>query len=120
MDENLKYFKLSGGDIGDKHVVVACKPEQEDAMRQKFEGYELEECEPPKDMQMVSVEPTFNPNVHVLHNYAMDYGDPWQNVRRTIYDGPNCGRCANRFRRTDWCDNHYCSTKPCYRFKLEK
>lgn len=121
MNEKKKYFKLSGGDIGDKQVVIACKPDEEDAMRQKLEGYtleELEECERPDDAQIVSVEPRINPIPFTLPDYV--YDDPWQNVKRVIYDGQNCARCANRCRRSPWCDSHYRSTKPCYRFKLEK
>lgn len=119
MDENLKYFKLSGAGI-EANVVVACKPDEVERLREKCADYTLEECECPKGAQIISAEPPIpDPVMLEYHNIAAEYGQ-YLGKKCTVYDGPNCGRCANRFRYSDYCSTHFHSTKPCYRFKLEK
>lgn len=119
MDENLKYYKLTGEGI-EANIIVACKPDEVERLFKKYDGYTLEETECPKDAQIISAEPRFNPEPFELtmRNYG-DYLSPGGKVRSSIYDGPCCGRCANRYKRSEFCDNHYHSDR-CYRFKLEK
>ena len=111
MNETLKYFRLSGGDIP-ANVVVACKPDEVELLHEKCAGYTLEETERPEDAQIVSASLCINP--------PADLDDVYANVKITKYEGPNCRRCQNRFRYSEYCSCHYRQTKPCYRFKLER
>ena len=123
MEEELKYYKLSGGNIepGGATIVVACKPDEVERLREKCEGYELEETERPAGGQLVSAEPVMHESrMLTMYGQYLDMYEPMLNVKHTVYDGPNCARCQNRYRHSEWCSNHYRSTKPCYRFKLER
>lgn len=117
MSDELKYFKVSGNDIK-AGVIVVCKPEEEDALREKFDGYEIEPCERPENASFVMSDLRIGDALPYMRSLTDSYlgdGAP----RRTVYDGPCCGRCANRFRRSDWCSAHYRQVS-CHRFKLEK
>ena len=83
----------------------------------KFKDCELTECEKPENAQIISAEPNINPAPFIMHNPYYDLAEP--GVRNTIYDGPNCAKCANRFRRNDWCNQHFRNTGNCYRFKYK-
>ena len=119
MDETLKYCKISSGDIS-VNVVVACKPDEVELLHEKYAGYTLEEMELPEGAQIVCASPHINPDPFVMHNPAAYLDDVYANVKSSKYDGPNCGRCQNRFRYSEFCACHYRQTKPCYRFKLER
>ena len=119
----MKYYKLSK-DGEDLNVILAC--ENEEFERKAFEkygkDYTLTECECPKDAHFVNEEPTLGrATPYMMQNYREleRMAGGFANEKHTIYDGPNCGRCANRFRHSAWCSQHYLSTKNCYRFKLE-
>ena len=121
MDEELKYFKLSGGDIepGGATIVVACKPDEVERLREKYEGYELTETERPENAQIVSAEPRMpNPEPFVLRNpYAYIPRGP---IEREAWGGACCARCQNRYNlRSDYCYKHQNDNR-CYRFKLER
>ena len=96
MDENLKYYKVTGPDIK-QDVVLGIKPEQVDETMRRYgeHGYTLEETEAPKGAVVIAGE------------------------RHVPYDSPTCARCKNRYKRSDFCDRH-CADKNCYRFKLER
>lgn len=117
MDENLKYYKLSGEGI-EANIVVACKPDEVERLFKKFEGYTLEETECPKDAQIVSAEPRINPEPFMLRNpYAYLPRDP---MEREAWEGKCCDRCKNRYNlRSDFCYKHQNDDR-CYRFKLER
>ena len=117
----MKYYNLI--ENGEKtNAVIAVDSENEDeACKRLIEaGYDLEECERPIDANITIEEPQINHHHLVLRKFQSCLNDPFQNVRHTIYDGPNCARCANRFRHSDFCDSHFDSNRSCYRFKLEK
>lgn len=116
MNEELKYFELHKDGL-DSKVIIACKPEQVEDMRSKFKDCELTECEKPENAQIIPAEPNINPAPFIMHNPYYDLAEP--GVRNTIYDGPNCAKCANRFRRNDWCNQHFRNTGNCYRFKYK-
>lgn len=120
MDETLKYYKLKGEGIY-ANIVIAIKPEQVEDVVRRFgdKGYTLEETERPEGAQIVCAEPHINPAPFVMHNPAAYLYDVYANVKSAKYDGPNCGRCQNRFRYSEFCTYHY-QTKSCYRFKLER
>lgn len=122
MDETLKYYKLSGEGI-EANAIIAIKPEDVDATRERFEakGYTLEETECPKNAHIVEAEPpmpNMGPFMQEYRNYASMY-DPFVNVKHAAYGSPTCQRCKNRYKRSDFCDRH-CADKNCYRFKLER
>lgn len=125
MDEELKYYKLSGGNIepGGATIVVACKPDEEERLREMYRDYELTETERPADAHIVTAEPTIQrPRPFVMPEYGeyLSMYEPMLNIRHAVYDGPNCARCQNSYKASEWCSRHYRSTKPCYRFKLER
>ena len=120
----MKYYRLSK-DGEELNIILAC--ENEEFERKAFEKYgkeyTLTECEAPKDAQLVNEEPCignpmmFKRGYHELERMAGGFA----NVKTVIWDGPNCGRCANRFNgKSDWCFKHHKQTENCYRFKLEK
>ena len=120
----MKYYRLSK-DGEELNIILAC--ENEEFERKAFEKYgkeyTLTECEKPEGAQMVNAEPCignpmmFKRGYHELERMAGGYA----NVKTAVWDGPNCGRCANRFNaKSDWCFNHHKQTENCYRFKLEK
>ena len=117
MDETLKYFKLHGLNNDTKNeIIIACKPEEIALVTNSYakQGITLEECECPKNATMVTMppkpyEPPKMPDI--------DFYDPFSHS--AIYDGPCCGRCANRFKHSDFCTRNF-QTNNCYRFKLEK
>lgn len=118
MDENMKYYQLSGDGIN-ANIVVACKPDEVEKLFKKYEGYTLTETECPKEAHIVSAEPNINPAPFMLHDYYKDYGNPFVNVKTPYYDTPTCARCKNRFKHRDFCDKH-CTDSNCWRFNLEK
>lgn len=120
MDENLKYYKLSGEGI-EANIIVACKPEEVERLFKKYDGYTLEETECPKDAHIVKAQlpmPNMTPFMQEYINYASMY-EPYMNVRHSAYNSLTCARCKNRYKRSDFCDRH-CGDKNCYRFKLER
>lgn len=119
MDETLKYFRLLRGDVP-TNVVVTCKPDDVHLLHEKYAGYTLEETEHPEDAEIVCAEPRVNLALFKMYNPAAYLDDMYANVKSAKYDGPNCGRCQNRFRYSEFCTCHYRQTKPCYRFKLER
>lgn len=113
MDETLKYYKVTGPGI-EQDVVLAIKPDIVDETKERYakRGYTLEETEAPKGGMMI--------DASLPYTRMPRFDEPvFHGERRLIYDGPCCARCANRCRRTDWCDSHYRSDR-CYRFKLER
>jgi hypothetical protein len=121
MDENLKYYKVTGPGI-EQDVVLGIKPEQVDETMRRYgeRGYTLEETEAPKGAHIVEARPhmpNIDPFLEEYRNYAVY--EPYMNVRYSAYDSPTCARCKNRYKRSDFCDRH-CADKNCYRFKLER
>ena len=123
MEEELKYFKLSGGNIepGGATIVVACKPDEVERLREKCKDYELEETERPENAQIVSAEPPIpNPEPFVLdvrNPYAYIHRD---SIEREAWGGACCARCQNRYNlRSDYCYKHQNDSR-CYRFKLAR
>ena len=119
MDETLKYFKLSGGGI-QGNVMVVGKSDKVDLLRKKYADYALEEAECPENAEIVYAGPRLELALFMEYNPAAYLDDVYANVKSAKYDGPNCGRCQNRFRYSEFCTCHYRQTKPCYRFKLER
>ena len=115
MDEELKYFKIEG-----TNTILAINAEDVEKAIQKFrdKSFELTECERPKDaevrMEAPNIEP---PKPFILRNPYKYFGEP--RISTAFYSGPNCDKCANRFRRNDWCDQHYMKAGNCYRFKYK-
>jgi hypothetical protein len=113
MDENLKYYKVTGPGV-EKDVVLGIKPEQVDETIRRYgeRGYTLEETEAPKGAMMI--------DASMPYTLMPRFDEPvFHGERRVRYDGQCCGRCANRYKRSEFCDNHYHSDR-CYRFKLER
>lgn len=121
MDEEQKYFKLSGGGIepGGATIVVACKPDEVERLREKCKDFELTETERPENTRQVNAEPMMpNPGLFVLRNpYAYISRDP---IEREAWGGACCARCQNRYNlRSDYCQKHQNDNR-CYRFKLAR
>ena len=124
MDENMKYYKLSGEGI-EANVVVACKPDEVERLFKKYEGYTLEETECPQDAHIMKAQPPIPGMDIYMQEYrminSMMYGYPKK--RRVMFDAPKCAKCLNRYgksnRQRDWCSRHWQEEK-CYRFKLER
>ena len=109
MDETLKYYKVTGPDI-EQDVVLAIKPEDVEATRERFEakGYTLEETERPEGAMLVDA-----------RRFTNAYPNPCIN-RREQWEGKCCDRCKNRYNlRSDFCYKHQNDDR-CYRFKLER
>lgn len=117
----MKYYNLIENGEKTNTVIAVDSNNEESACKRLLEaGYDLEECERPKDANIIFEQPQMAPCNYVLQKFPSCLNDPFQKVRHTIYDGPNCARCANRFRHSDFCDSHFDSNRSCYRFKLEK
>ena len=119
MDEDLKYYKLSGEGI-EANIIVACKPDEVERLFKKYEGYTLEETEKPEGAHIVPAQPPtpMDPFALELRNYASMY-EPFINVKHSVYDTKTCERCKNRHKRSEFCDRH-CHDSRCYRFKFDR
>ena len=104
------YLQLSGGDLGDKLVYVGVPNVGLTQTLGMFHKHGL------ADVEMLPI-PT--PKPPVPFEVPLMY-NPWANTKVVYYEDANCQRCANRYRRNEWCDNHHRQTSNCYRFKLEK
>ena len=112
MDENLKYYKVTGPGI-EQDVVLGIKPEHVDEAKQRYakSGYTLEETEAPRGCMMIDAMP---------YTLMPRFDEPvFHGERRVRYDSPTCARCKNRYKRSDFCDRH-CADRSCYRFRLER
>jgi len=124
MEETNKYFKvIDPNNEMKKDIIIMIKPEDVDKSILRFEnaGYKLRETECPKDVTLISLpeERPKMPNLDALDCFDALDCDPFLNTKHERYNGPCCGRCANRFKLSDFCTNH-CQSSNCYRFKLEK
>lgn len=113
MDETLKYYKVTGPGI-EQDVVLAIKPDRVDETKERYakRGYTLEETEVPKGGMMI--------DASMPYTRMPRFDEPvFDGGRHVRYDGSCCGRCKNRYKRSDFCDRH-CKDINCYRFKLER
>ena len=85
MNEDLKYYKLSGQGI-EANIIVACKPDEVERLFKKYEGYTLEETEKPEGAHIVNARPPepMDPFALEYRNYASMY-EPFINVRHSAY-----------------------------------
>jgi len=79
--------------------------------------HDADEAIDKRDVERQSSEAESAP-VYTLQNPYL-----WQNYenkpKKACYEGPCCGRCRNRFKKSEFCTKHQ-SNSNCYRFKLEK
>lgn len=70
-----------------------------------------------RDIERQSWKAEWDP-VYTLQNTYLWQG--YENKpKKACYEGPCCGRCRNRFKKSEFCSKHNADTN-CYRFKLEK
>lgn len=113
MDENSKYYKVTGPGI-ERDVVFGIKPEQVDETIRRYgeRGYTLEETEAPKGAMVIDVSIPFT--------RMPRFDEPvFHGEKHVCYDSATCARCKNRYKRSDFCDRHHTDGR-CYRFKLER
>jgi hypothetical protein len=54
-----------------------------------------------------------------MEAYLQLYESMMPKPRSSYYGGPCCGRCKNRFKRSEFCDKHE-KDERCYRLKFDK
>ena len=116
----LTYIRITYAD-GSEDSIMACKPEDAEMIVRSIsdekataiivpdeeaeeKGYTKMHHEAPPEYKPFTKMPSF---------------DGFIGEKHVVYEGHCCGRCSNRYRRTDFCDKHHTDTN-CYRFKLEK